>query len=236
MSFEAEVWEKLSAIDVKPMMEKTQAGVGYVSWSKLWTLLMKHYPRSHYVFEDKRYTVVGDDGPVENVEVFCKLTIVANDDELITATGNAPRKLTREMWLPVMQSYGQFKCIDNPTPRDISDTRMRCLVKCAAMFGLGISAWAGDDCQPDKTLERILAFAKKKSDYRMDLWRTAIVIKEAFQNDEPSVAAEAWMERNEDEKIDLWLAETKGGFFTQAEKEWLRAATLEAMQPTGQTA
>ena len=31
-----------------------------------------------------------------------------------------------------------------PTARDISDTRMRCLVKCLAMFGLGHYIYAGE--------------------------------------------------------------------------------------------
>ena len=227
MNFAKEVWDKFHAIDVKPMMKELKGGVQYVSWSNVWEVIMENYPRSHYSFKEERIVHVGDNGPEENVEVWCSLTIVSNDDSLPTATAT----LTREMWLPVMQSFGQFLAISNPSAREISDTRMRCMVKCAAMHGLGLSAWTGEDYQPDPTVERTVEFAKKKADYRMGLWKTAIVIKEAFIEESPAEAAEAWMECDESEKTDLWIAQTKGGFFTIEEKEWLRAATLEAMQP-----
>jgi hypothetical protein len=227
MSFEGEVWAKFKAIDVTPMMEKTGAGIGYVSWSKLWSLLMTHYPATSYKFEEKRFTVLGANGPVENVEVWCELRIIDNDSEESTTRAS----MSRSMWLPVMQSYGQFLAIDNPTPRDISDTRMRCLVKCAAMFGLGISAWSGDDYKPDPALERLLAFCKKPAVYRMMLWKTAMCVKEAFLVDDQHTAYETLEEvTNEEEKNDLWIAETKGGFFSQDEKTWIRALTVSIKQ------
>ena len=47
------------------------------------------------------------------------------------------------MWLPVMDYKNQ--AIANPTARQISDTKMRCLVKCISMFGLGHYIYAGED-------------------------------------------------------------------------------------------
>jgi len=47
------------------------------------------------------------------------------------------------MWLPVMDNRN--KAIVLPTARDISDARMRCLVKAIAMHGLGIYLYAGED-------------------------------------------------------------------------------------------
>lgn len=218
MNFAGQVWNKFSAIDVKPLMDRTGSNINYVSWSKLWTLLMSHYPASYYEFEDKHHSTAGT---ATMVEVFCSLTIIGDD---------ASDRFTRTMWLPVMESYGQFLAIENPSVRQISDARMRCLVKCAAMFGLGLSAWSGDDYKPDKQLERQLAFNKKKSSYRMKLWQTAMVIKEACMNEDPTIAAESWFECEEDEMSDLWLAETKGGFFTTAEKAWIRQVTTIARE------
>jgi hypothetical protein len=43
------------------------------------------------------------------------------------------------MWLPVMD-YNQ-KAISNPDAREISDARMRCFVKCAALFGHGLDVF-----------------------------------------------------------------------------------------------
>jgi len=47
------------------------------------------------------------------------------------------------MWLPVMDNRN--KAVPNPTSRDISDARMRCLVKAIAMHGLGAYIYAGED-------------------------------------------------------------------------------------------
>jgi len=218
MSFYKEVWETFSAIDANALKKK-ESGVEYITWSKAWIEIMKYYPASTYDFSERDITAVGDDGPFNTVEVSCILTIVENDTR--------PRKAVRTMHLPVMHFGGQFRAIPNPTARHISDSRMRALVKAAAMFGLGITLWSGDEFQAvDKTQEKIVAFAKLKAKYRRDLWRTADVIKDAFVTDDQSTAIEAWDECNEQEKEHLWIAETKGGFFTQAEKEWFRAARI----------
>ena len=49
--------------------------------------------------------------------------------------------IERSMWLPVMQSGKSKASVVNPTSRQVQDTRMRCLVKCLGMFGLGIKLW-----------------------------------------------------------------------------------------------
>jgi len=216
--FREQIRDTLKGIDVKQFEQESMGGAKYVSWSRIWDLVLQHFPESPWPEFHEEWIGETD----KTCMVHCKLTI--RDGE-----GNEASNL---MHLPVMESYGQFKAIQNPDARDISDTRMRCFVKCAGVFGLGLTLWSGEDYdKSNKDLERILAFTKKKSDYRMSLWRTAIVIKDAFAEDDKSTAAEAWNECNEDEKRDLWLAETKGGFFTMKEKEWLRAATFEAMQP-----
>ena len=35
--------------------------------------------------------------------------------------------------------------IANPSSRQVSDNKMRCLVKCLALFGLGLNVYAGED-------------------------------------------------------------------------------------------
>ena len=47
------------------------------------------------------------------------------------------------MWLPVMDYKNDAK--KNPTSKDISDSRMRCLAKAIAMHGLGHYVYAGED-------------------------------------------------------------------------------------------
>ena len=43
--------------------------------------------------------------------------------------------------------------IANPNSRQVSDTKMRCLVKCLAMFGLGHYIFAGEDLPREEVKE-----------------------------------------------------------------------------------
>ena len=114
-------WKTLSAIDCSKHVEK-KGNLSYLSWAWAWQTLMEHYPDSTYTFSDPM-TFCG-----ETVEVSVSVSV---------------KGITHTMWLPVMDNRN--KSIVNPTSRDISDARMRCLVKCIAMFGLGIYLYAGED-------------------------------------------------------------------------------------------
>lgn len=118
------VWQKLSVIDVTGHVEK-KGSLSYLSWAWAWGALMEQCPDSVYSFQDNE---VHADG---SVTVYCTLTVEG---------------ITREMWLPVMDNRN--KSILNPTSRDISDAKMRCLVKAIAMFGLGHFLYAGEDVPP----------------------------------------------------------------------------------------
>lgn len=120
----ARVWADLSAINVNEHVQK-KGNLSYLSWTWAWSTLMAKYPESYYVFQDHSE----NDG---SVMVECVLTIHEGEEVA-----------TRTMWLPVMDHKN--KAIINPNARDISDARMRCLVKCMAMFGLGFYIYAGED-------------------------------------------------------------------------------------------
>lgn len=123
------VWETLSKIDVSDKIEK-KGNLSYLSWAWAWGKLKEHYPESHYTFRD---TVFLPDG---TVEVWVDMTVVDGE-----------KSQTHEMWLPVMDNRNN--AIPNPDARKISDTRMRCLVKAIAMFGLGHYIYAGEDIPGD---------------------------------------------------------------------------------------
>jgi len=123
--FNKEVWETLSAINVN---EHTQdkGGLTYLSWAWAWGVLMEYYPDSQYEF-DPPFIYAN-----MTAEVWVTLTVKKGDKEI-----------SRKMWLPVMD-YRNAAIVE-PTARDISDTRMRCLTKALAMFGLGHYIYAGED-------------------------------------------------------------------------------------------
>ena len=122
-----EIWEKLSKVDVSEHV-KNKMGLSYLSWTWAWGTLMEHYPDAEYVFLDEKFYPDGSCAVESIVDI---------------------RGCDRKMWLPVMDNRNH--AITNPNARQISDARMRCLVKNLAMFGLGHYIYAGEDLPSEST-------------------------------------------------------------------------------------
>ena len=123
-----EIWATLSKKDCTDKIEK-KMNLSYLSWAWAWQVLMENYPNATYQFYENADTgvpyVAMPDG---SAEVRCRISIGS---------------CVREMWLPVMDYRNN--AVENPSARQVSDTKMRCLVKCLAMFGLGHYIYAGED-------------------------------------------------------------------------------------------
>ena len=164
-----EVWDNLSKMDVSEYTEEKMK-LTYLSWSRMWMLLMSQYPQAQYEF-------VEFDGvpfktlPDGSTEVATKITI----DNLV-----------REMRLPVMD-YKNNPVV-NPHARQVSDNAMRCLVKNVAMFGLGISVFAGmsDDTLPDAEKDK-QPKGKKEAKPKAELEPETVIDRAAEQDKD-----EAW--------------------------------------------
>ena len=131
----ASIWATLSKVDVSGRIEKKQ-NLSFLSWSWAWGTLMEHYPQAEYSFQEP--AEAQRDG---SVMVYCTVTIDG---------------LSRQMWLPVMDFKNQ--AISNPDAVQVNKAKMRCLVKCLAMFGLGHYIYAGEDlpsAEADKAAEKI---------------------------------------------------------------------------------
>ena len=131
----ASIWATLSQVDVSGRIEKKQ-NLSFLSWSWAWGTLMEHYPQAEYSFQEP--AEAQKDG---SVMVYCTVTIDG---------------LSRQMWLPVMDFKNQ--AISNPDAVQVNKAKMRCLVKCLAMFGLGHYIYAGEDlpsAEADKAAEKI---------------------------------------------------------------------------------
>lgn len=132
----ADIWRTLSAVNVNEHIERKN-GFSYLSWAWAWGVLMQHYPEAEFEFEadaNGDEVFVFSDG---SCEVRCIITIAG---------------VSRRMWLPVMNHRNDP--IKNPHARDINDTRMRCLVKCMALFGLGHYIYAGEDLPSEEKTSR----------------------------------------------------------------------------------
>ena len=110
----------LSRKDVSAGVER-KGNLDYLSWAYAWNALCEEHPDSDFYFEDPATFPDGS--------VMVKVSVTVNDH-------------TRTMQLPVMNHRNQ--AIQSPNARDISDAQMRCLVKCIALFGLGIGLYLGD--------------------------------------------------------------------------------------------
>ena len=129
-SNELSVWEDLSKKDLSKRIETKDFvstkgkpySLSYISWSWAWGELKNSYPDASYEVHDNITY------PDNTVEVRVSVTI---------------KEQTHMMWLPVMDYKNDAK--KNPTSKDISDSRMRCLAKAIAMHGLGHYVYAGED-------------------------------------------------------------------------------------------
>jgi len=201
MSFAKEVWTNLAAIDCNDKISK-KMNLSYLSWAWAWAQLMGQYPESEYDFLEP---VIDDSG---SVEIWCAVTVKDGD-----------KSLKRMMWLPVMDHKNNS--IIKPSSRQVSDTRMRCLTKCLAMFGLGHYIYAGEDL-PDPEVSAEAEKAKYEA-LTSQLTTTIEVIKESIESGDYSAGSEAWQELTEDEKMGLWKAPSKGGCFTTEERTIMKS-------------
>ena len=149
MKLAKEVWQTLSAINVNENTEK-KGNLTYLSWAYAWATLMEHYPQSTYRFDNEHH--------LGNGSVMCSVTVsICDGDDIVSRT----------MHLPVMDNRNN--AMDNPNSRQISDTRMRCLTKCLAMFGLGFYIYAGEDLPKAESDEQYQAIGDEKANEIHDL-------------------------------------------------------------------
>jgi hypothetical protein len=108
---------RLSRKDVSEGVER-KGNLDFLSWGVAWTKICEDYPDTTYFYGEK--------------ETF-------PDGSVMVEMGVTVEGLTHVMRLPVMDNRN--KSILNPSSRDVSDANMRCLVKCVAMHGCGLSLY-----------------------------------------------------------------------------------------------
>lgn len=131
-----EIWDVLSHVDVTGHVEK-KGGLSYLSWAWAWGVLMDNYPDARFQFNLFQQT----DGPELDVLIYPDGSCAV--ECIVTIRG-----CERLMWLPVMDYKNNS--IKNPSSRQISDSKMRCLTKALSLFGLGHFLYAGEDTAPER--------------------------------------------------------------------------------------
>lgn len=137
-------FEELNSLNVNEYTEERE-GLTYLTWSYAIQEVLKKYPTMDYKikkFGEQQLPYVYD--KETGYMVFTEVTLEG---------------ITREMWLPVMDSKNKAmksepytyetkkgeKTVEAATMFDINKTIMRCLVKNLAMFGLGLYIYSGED-------------------------------------------------------------------------------------------
>jgi hypothetical protein len=140
----ANYFEELNSLNVNEYTEERE-GLTYLTWSFAIQEVLKKYPEMNYKikkFGDNQLPYIYDEQT--GYMVFTEVTLEG---------------ITREMWLPVMDSKNKAmknkpytyqtkkgeKTVEAATMFDINKTIMRCLVKNLAMFGLGLYIYSGED-------------------------------------------------------------------------------------------
>ena len=189
MSLHKQIWDTFSKIDVSGHVEKKN-GLDYLSWAFAISKLNEHYPNNSYAFTET--TLEGG-----TVMTECVMTI--QDGKEIAV---------RTMWLPVMDYRN--KAIANPDAFAINTTRMRCLVKCLAMWGLGLSLYSKTELtdEPEPPKKRI---NKEQKQMYVTAFLDALEVEDALalkelgdelKEDEPMMSA-VWSEFSSKQKAEI---------------------------------
>ena len=103
------VFKTLSSLNVNEHTAK-KGRLTYLSWANAWGELMKLYPDSSFrVFENEK-----------------GFPYFADETGVMTKVSVTVEGIERICWLPVMDNRNN--AISNPSARQVSDTRMRCLM------------------------------------------------------------------------------------------------------------
>ena len=124
------IWKTLSSINVNKFTEE-KGGLTYLSWSHAYRLMMENYPEMTIKWH----------GTTDSEGVTRDVTYYEGGTATVSCTGRVG-DVAREMWLPVMDY--RMKSIEHPSSRDISDAKMRCMVKAFSLFGLANYLYSGD--------------------------------------------------------------------------------------------
>jgi len=140
---ERSVFATLSAIDVTDKLKKKN-GMSYLPWSSAWAIVKEHYPDATYlVNKTPDGCLYHTDGKTCWVEV---TVTIAGESQTETLAVMNPRNAS----IPA----------DEVQSTEFNKSCKRALVKCLALFGLGLSLWNGEELSDAAKVTR----AKKKAE------------------------------------------------------------------------
>lgn len=146
------VFETLNKINVNEFKEK-KGNYDYLSWSDAVQYVLSVYPDATWETHEYISETTGCYQPYMKTESGCFVKVSVCIDGI-----------TRTEVHAVMDNYN--KAIKEPTATQINNSIKRCLVKCFALFGLGLYIYRGEDLPEDDKPQEI---SKEQYDYLMTL-------------------------------------------------------------------
>ena len=146
------VFDTLNKINVNEFKEK-KGSYDYLSWSDAVQYVLSEFPEATWETHEYISETTGCYQPYMKTESGCFVKVSVCIDGI-----------TRTEVHAVMDNYN--KAILEPTATQINNSIKRCLVKCFALFGLGLYIYRGEDLPEDDKPQEI---SKEQYDYLMTL-------------------------------------------------------------------
>ena len=125
----------LSKIDVSKYAQKRN-GLDYLPWAVAWRILREHYPESSYTVYENEGINYFTDGRTAWVKVGLTLRYPDENNRMVS--------LENVEYLACMDYRHNSIPLEKLQSTDVIKTIQRCLCKCAARFGIGISLYGAD--------------------------------------------------------------------------------------------
>lgn len=152
------VFETLNKINVNEFKEK-KGSYDYLSWSDAVQYVLSEYPDATWETHEFDIPVSKNDW-----DGWHKAPYMITDSGCFVKVSVTIEGVTRTEVHAVMDNYN--KAIKEPTATQINNSIKRCLVKCFALFGLGLYIYRGEDLPEDDKPQEI---SKEQYDYLMTL-------------------------------------------------------------------
>lgn len=196
---EESLFETLSKINVNGHTEQKN-GLTYLSWAWAWQEILKIDNDANFnVIETSNGNDYWSDGKTARVKV--ELTIKGK---------------TRLMSLPVMDHRNRSIPVENITSFDVNKAVLRCLVKCAALFGFALYIYAGEDL-PE--VEQIAKNEKEAEKQKSALVKIIDEVKTSNSREEFETCLSKYFKTYQDNADFISACKEVGSKYPKAKKE-----------------
>lgn len=164
LSEEKSIFQTLNEIDITDKIKK-KGNVSYLPWASAWRIIKTYYPKSTYdIVRDDNGCIYHTDGRscwVETILVIC--------DE------------AQNEVLPVLNNRNASITYEEITTDSVNKAIKRCLTKNAALFGLGLSLWEGEEISAAaKKIKEKRTAEQMKLEKLLESKREAVLVKMAL--------------------------------------------------------